>query len=228
MQHYQLNIPATQTPSTMNGATSGRQYTGLSANFQDHAAEMTRLRQGIMHVRVRHFYCTLEESFDPSLRGIAFVVGTGTGRPNEPGRVIDASPAAQRLGVSPGMPLRRAYRIAPRVRFMPASYDRYQAVLHQLRERYRAYSRIVETIPMSDAYIDLRGCELPFNSPVSLAERLHRARHVHLHARRRSVCRSREWLPAPTDSLRQFVSVLPDGAIDQGLPRARLQQGCDR
>ena len=113
MQHYQLNIPATQTPSTTNGATSGRQYTGLSGNFQEaaHAAELARLRQGVMHARIRHFYCTLEESFDPSLRGIAFVVGTGTGRPNEPGRVIDVSPAAQRLGVSPGMPLRRAYRI---------------------------------------------------------------------------------------------------------------------
>jgi nucleotidyltransferase/DNA polymerase involved in DNA repair len=125
-----------------------------------------------MHVRIRHFYCTLEERFDPSLRGQAFVVGTGTGRPNEPGRVIDVSPAALRLGVSPGMPLRRAYRIAPRVRFLPASYDRYQPLLQQLRERYRAYSRIIESIPIADAFIDLRGCELPFTSPVTLGERL--------------------------------------------------------
>ena len=106
------------------------------------------------------------------MRGQAFVVGTGTGRPNEPGRVIDVSPAALRLGVSPGMPLRRAYRLAPRARFLPASYDQYQPVLLKLRERYRAYSRIIETIPVADAFIDLRGCELPFNSPVTLAERL--------------------------------------------------------
>jgi len=174
MQHYQLKTLTEQSPSNLDGATNGRQFAGLPANFQEitRATELARLRQGVMHVRIRHFYCTLEEAFDPSLRGIAFVVGTGTGRPNEPGRVIDASPAAQRLGVSPGMPLRRAYRIAPRVRFLPASYDRYQPVLHQLRERYRAYSRIIETIPMSDAFIDLRGCELPFDSPVSLAERL--------------------------------------------------------
>ena len=64
------------------------------------AAERARLRQGIMHVRIRHFYCTLEEMFDPSLHGQSFVVGTGTGRPNEPGRVIDASHlTAMRLGV---------------------------------------------------------------------------------------------------------------------------------
>lgn len=181
MQHYHLNIPASNTPSAENNITAespavGRSIapTGMPVDMQEaaRAAERARLRQGIMHVRIRHFYCTLEEMFDPSLRGLPFIVGTGTGRPNEPGRVIDASPAALRLGVSPGLPLRRAYRLAPRVRFLPASYERYQPILHRLRERYRAYSRIIETIPIADAFIDLRGCELPFDSPVSLAERL--------------------------------------------------------
>ncbi len=176
MQHYQLNIPDTSNTASPSASAS---LNGDSNNQQDptmleaaRAAERARLRQGVMHVRIRHFYATLEEMFDPTLRGQAYLVGTGTGRPNEPGRVIDVSSAALRLGVSPGMPLRRAYRIAPRVRFLPASYDRYQPVLHQLRERYRAYSRIIETIPMADAFIDLRGCELPFDSPVSLGVRL--------------------------------------------------------
>jgi nucleotidyltransferase/DNA polymerase involved in DNA repair len=174
MQQYNLNIPATNATHTANAVSTERQTSTLHTNMQEaaRAAERARLRQGIMHVRIRHFYCTLEEMFDPSLGGQAFVVGTGTGRPNEPGRVIDVSPAALRLGVSPGMPLRRAYRLAPRARFLPASYDRYQSVLLRLRERYRAYSRIIETIPIADAFIDLRGCELPFDSPVSLAERL--------------------------------------------------------
>lgn len=136
------------------------------------AAERARLRQGVMHVRINHLYCTLEELFDPALQGQCFVVGTGTGRPNEPGRVIDASPAALRLGVIPGMPLRRAHRIAPRTRFLPASYSRYQPVLQQLRERYRVYSRIIESIPMGDVFIDLRGCDMAFDSPVVVAERL--------------------------------------------------------
>jgi nucleotidyltransferase/DNA polymerase involved in DNA repair len=174
MQQYNLNIPASNVPQTANALSSERQTSGLNKDLQEaaRAAERARLRQGIMHVRIRHFYCTLEEMFDPTLRGQAFVVGTGTGRPNEPGRVIDVSPAALRLGVSPGMPLRRAYRLAPRARFLAASYDQYQPVLLKLRERYRAYSRIIESVPIADAFIDLRGCELPFDSPVTLAERL--------------------------------------------------------
>jgi nucleotidyltransferase/DNA polymerase involved in DNA repair len=174
MQQYNLNIPTSNVLQTTNALPTERQTSGLNKDMQEaaRAAERARLRQGIMHVRIRHFYCTLEEMFDPTLRGQAFVVGTGTGRPNEPGRVIDVSPAALRLGVSPGMPLRRAYRLAPRARFLAASYDQYQPVLLKLREQYRAYSRIIESVPIADAFIDLRGCELPFDSPVTLAERL--------------------------------------------------------
>jgi nucleotidyltransferase/DNA polymerase involved in DNA repair len=136
------------------------------------AAKRAKLRQGIMHVRIEHFYATLEECFDPTLHGQAFIIGTGTGRPNEPGRVIDVSLAAQRLGLAPGMPLRRAHRMAPRTRFLPASYDRYQPIIQKLKELYRFYSRIIESIPISDAFIDLRGCEIAFESPVILAEKL--------------------------------------------------------
>lgn len=188
MQDQNRNRPASSLGTLQNSAqnhdwpaltTNPPQSDALSApgpnstiSSAARAAELTRLRQGVMHVRLRHFYCTLEELADPALRGQAFVIGTGTGRPNEPGRVIDVSPAALRLGVSPGMPLRRAYRLAPRARFLPASHERYQPVLQQVKECYRAYSRIIESIPFADAYIDLRGCELTFDSPVTLGERL--------------------------------------------------------
>ena len=165
MQHNNPDLTTHNAPQTTNGVP-------LEMREAEKAAERARLKQGIMHVRIRHLYCTLEEMFDPSLRGQGFVVGTGTGRPNEPGRVIDASPAAVHLGISPGMPLRRAHRIAPRTRFLPASYDRYQPVLQRLRERYRAYSRIIESVPIADTFIDLRGCELTFDSPVALAAQL--------------------------------------------------------
>ncbi len=174
MQAYNADTSTRTTLQTSKDTLAGQPPARRAIDAQEaaRAAERSRLRQGIMHVHIRHFYCTLEEMFDPALRGQSFVVGTGTGRPNEPGRVIDVSPAALRLGVSPGMPLRRAHRIAPRTRFLPASYDHYQPFLQRLRERYRVYSRIIESIPIADTFIDLRGCELLFDSPVILAERL--------------------------------------------------------
>lgn len=177
----QLNLPSTQEPlleeakdTTYGSQDLARSANILPASMEDatHAIERAQLRHGIIHVHIDHFYCTLEEMFDPSLRGQSFVIGTGTGRPNEPGRVIDASPAAMQTGITPGMPLRRAHRLALRTRFLPASYDRYQPLLQKLKDCYRFYSRIVESIPISDAFIDLRGCELPLQSPTALAERL--------------------------------------------------------
>ena len=170
MQQY--NRPL--TTKKLVPATTNDEYGSTSADREEdgRAGERARLRQGIMHVRIDHFYCSLEEMFDPTLRGQSFVVGTGTGRPNEPGRVLDVSPAAARLGLAAGMSLRRAYRMAQRTRFLPASYNGYQPMLQKLKERYRAYSRIVESIPISDSFIDLRGCEIPTESPVILGERL--------------------------------------------------------
>jgi nucleotidyltransferase/DNA polymerase involved in DNA repair len=172
MQQY--NRPLTTKKLLQNTINKGSEQQSPQSSTEDEAliAERARLRQGIMHVRIEHFHCSLEEMLDPSLHGQSFIVGTGTGRPNEPGRVLDVSPAAGRLGLAAGMPLRRAHRMAPRTRFLPASYDSYQPMLQQLKERYRAYSRIVESIPISDAFIDLRGCEIPTESSVTLGERL--------------------------------------------------------
>ena len=175
MQPFNLLHPSQAVTNTTYGNQElARLESNLSTNMPEiaHAAEPAQIRHGIMHVRIDHFYCTLEEIFDPALHGQSFVIGTGTGRPNEPGRVIDVSPAAMQAGITPGMPLRRAHRLALRTRFLPASYDRYQPFLQKLKESYRCYSRIIESIPISDAFIDLQGCEQTFQSPVDLADRL--------------------------------------------------------
>src|SRR5690242_4092850 len=110
----QFHTPSTASETAQQASTTTGEHAPVQAAqaMQEaaRAAERARLRQGIMHVRIRHFYCALEEMFDPTLKGLPFVVGTGMGRPNEPGRVIDVSPAAMRLGIIPGMPLRRAHR----------------------------------------------------------------------------------------------------------------------
>jgi len=57
----------TMSPCPMSGdhSQAGHPTTGSVAARE---AERARLRRGVIHVRLRHFYCTLEERADPGLR----------------------------------------------------------------------------------------------------------------------------------------------------------------
>src|SRR5258708_19684247 len=115
MQQYDLNIPATNVPHAANTVNSERHTSGLHIGMQEaaRAAERARLRQGIMHVRIRHFYCTLEEIFDPTLRGQSFVAGTATGPPNEPAVALHVPPPPPRPPLTPALPFPPPHPLPP-------------------------------------------------------------------------------------------------------------------
>jgi DNA polymerase IV len=122
------------------------------------------------HVDMDAFFVSVEELYDPSLRGKPVVVG---GRPNERGVVSAASYAARKFGVHSAMPLRTAYKLCPQAIFVDGHPDRYRDYSHRLREVLHSFSPLVEMASIDEAYLDMTGTERLHGPPLASAHRLH-------------------------------------------------------
>jgi DNA polymerase-4 len=116
------------------------------------------------------FFVSVEELFDPSLKGKAVVVG---GRPNERGVVSAASYAARKFGVHSAMPLRTAYKLCPQAIFVDGHPERYRDYSHQVYDVLNAFSPLVEMASIDEAYLDMTGTERLYGPPLRAAHLLH-------------------------------------------------------
>src|SRR4051812_9481731 len=116
------------------------------------------------------FFVSVEELFDPTLKGKPVVVG---GRPNERGVVSAASYAARKFGVHSAMPLRTAYKLCPQAIFVDGHPDRYRDCSRKVYEVLRSFSPLVEMASIDEAYLDMTGTERLHGPPLRAAHLLH-------------------------------------------------------
>jgi len=128
--------------------------------------------RSFLHVDMDAFFVSVEELFDPSLKGKPVVVG---GRPNERGVVSAASYAARKFGVHSAMPLRTAYKLCPQAIFLEGHRDRYLESSGKVFAVLQQFSPKVEMASIDEAYLDLTGTERLHGPPLAAAERLHGA-----------------------------------------------------
>lgn len=126
----------------------------------------------VFHVDMDAFFVSVEELFDPSLKGKAVVVG---GRPNERGVVSAASYEARRFGVHSAMPLRTAARLCPHAIFVDGHPSRYRDYSERVYEVLQRFSPVVEMASIDEAYIDMSGTERLYGPPFRAAHTLHAA-----------------------------------------------------
>src|ERR1700738_4337900 len=128
--------------------------------------------RSFFHLDMDAFFVSVEELFDPSLRGIPVVVG---GRPNERGVVSAASYAARKFGVHSAMPLRTAYKLCPQAIFVDGHPERYRECSEKVYGVLQEFSPLVEMASIDEAYLDMTGTERLHGPPLRAAHSLHQA-----------------------------------------------------
>jgi DNA polymerase IV len=128
----------------------------------------------ILHIDLDAFYCAVEETRNPELRGKAFAVG---GRPEERGVVASCSYAARRMGVRSAMPVGKALRLCPGLLIVSSRHGLYSEVSRQVMERLHDLTSLVEQISIDEAFLDIS--DLP-EAPESVAHKLQSRIHDEL------------------------------------------------
>ena len=124
----------------------------------------------VFHVDMDAFFVSVEELFDPSLKGKPVVVG---GQRHERGVVSAASYAARKFGVHSAMPLRTAAKLCPQAIFVDGHPDRYRECSQKVHQVLQSFSPQVEMVSIDEAYLDMTGTERLHGPPMLAAHKLH-------------------------------------------------------
>ena len=124
----------------------------------------------VCHVDMDAFFVSVEELFNPALKGKPVVVG---GKADQRGVVAAASYAARKFGVHSAMPLRTAARLCPNAIFVEGQPGRYREISKKIYAVLNRFTPLVEMASIDEAYLDLTGTERLWGPPLKAAHTLH-------------------------------------------------------
>jgi len=124
----------------------------------------------ILHVDMDAFYAAVEVFHDPSLKGIALIIGAPDGR----SVVTSASYEARKFGVRAAMPMSQAIRLCPHAKIVPPHFERYRAVSQQIMTIFESVTPMVEPLSIDEAFLDVRGVRRLWGSPGEIGAMLRR------------------------------------------------------
>jgi DNA polymerase IV (archaeal DinB-like DNA polymerase) len=109
----------------------------------------------IFHVDLNAFYPSVEIVHNPALRGKPVIVGAdpkgGRGR----GVVVSCSYEARKLGVRSGMPISRAFLVAPVAEYLRPNFALYGKVSKRVMALFRTYADKFEQVSIDEAFLDV-------------------------------------------------------------------------
>jgi DNA polymerase IV len=128
----------------------------------------------ILHVDMDAFFASVEELYDPSLRGKPVLVGFDGPR----SVVCAASYAARQFGARSAMPMSMALRLCPHAIVVPVHRERYLTASQAVFKIFEEFTPEVEGLSLDEAFLDVTHSQTLFGNGEQIATRI-RARIQH-------------------------------------------------
>jgi DNA polymerase-4 len=125
----------------------------------------------ILHLDMDAFYASVEVRDQPSLRGLAVIVG---GHPTR-GVVLTCTYEARKFGVRSAMPMVQAKRLAPDAIVVPPRMEAYSEASRRVFACMREVTPLVEGLSLDEAFLDVTASASIFGDGATIAARLKRA-----------------------------------------------------
>lgn len=107
----------------------------------------------ILHLDMNSFFASVEQSYDPTLKGIPMAVA---GNPKERrGILVTCSYEARALGIYTTMSVGEARRICPNLVIVPPDFEKYRTASAAVFDILRTYTDLVEPVSIDEAFIDI-------------------------------------------------------------------------
>ncbi|SFL68985.1 DNA polymerase IV [Salibacterium qingdaonense] len=107
----------------------------------------------VFHVDMNSFYASVEQTYDPSLRGRPLAIA---GNPRERrGIVVTASYEARKYGVKTTMPVWEALKKCPDLLLRKPDFKKYRKASAGIFELLQEYTDIVEPVSIDEGYMDV-------------------------------------------------------------------------
>ena len=120
----------------------------------------------ILHADLDAFFASVEQRDEQRLRGRPVLVGMGV--------VLAASYEAKAFGIRTAMNERQARRLCPHAISVKPRFSAYVEASKAVFEVFENTTPLVEGLSIDEAFLDVRGMERAFGTPVEIAERLRR------------------------------------------------------